>query len=99
VLEPRSVPGAALELAERLRALARDCGCTPEATAWRPHLTLARRVPAAAAQRPGWPLVPEPRSALRLAAQQFYLVHSQPPPPEAPRYRRVRGWPLRQPPA
>jgi 2'-5' RNA ligase len=109
VLEARRVPGAALELAARLRALARDSGCTPEGTSWRPHVTLARRVPEAALQRAGWPLPPARWPFLRLAAQQLRLVHSPSLPADAPaladatersgapRYRRMQAWPLRLP--
>lgn len=109
VLEARRVPGAALALAGRLRALARDCGCTREGTSWRPHVTLARRVPEAALQPVGWPLPPERWPVLRLAAQQFCLVHSPSLPADAPalaeaaqpsgtpRYRRMQAWPLRLP--
>lgn len=103
VLEARAVPAAAMELAGRLRVLARDCGCVPERREWRAHLTLARRVPPAAVRGRGWPVVSGRGSLLRLAAQHFLLVQSLPPPgadsarPGTPRYLRLHAWPLRPP--
>ncbi len=92
VLAASSVPAAALELVGGLRSLARDCGCAPEQADWRAHITLARHVAPAAQPRPGGAVVTDHGPALRLAAQHFFLVQSQ---PTAPRYRRLHEWPLR----
>ncbi len=95
VLTAPRVPGAAIDLATRLRALARECGCPPDLAPWRPHVTLARHVPSA--------LAPQRGPALRLAAQQFCLAQSVLPSPgtitlpQAPRYRRLQAWPLAPP--
>lgn len=109
VLSTPSAPDGARELAARLRALAQACGCVPDDTSWRPHLTLARRVAPAAAQRLASPVGPDRGPVLRLAVQEFCLVHSLFPPADAaalavaevrsraPRYQRVRAWPLRLP--
>jgi RNA 2',3'-cyclic 3'-phosphodiesterase len=103
VLEAGSVPGAALALAGRLAAVARECGCVPDRANWRAHMTLARRVPPTAAQLPGWPVVPGRGPIVRLAAQHFFLVQSlslaaaDSAQPGAPRYRRLHQWPLRSP--
>jgi 2'-5' RNA ligase len=108
VLSTAGVPDSARELAARLRALAHDCGCVPDQTPWQPHLTLARRVAPAVAQRLRWPVRPDRGPVLRLAAQQFWLVHSPSVPADAPalagaersgapRYRPVQAWPLRLP--
>jgi 2'-5' RNA ligase len=88
------VPGAASELARQLRRLAHECGCPAESAAWRAHMTLARHVPPALLRCPAWPMGPGRGPSVRLAAQHFFLVQSQ---PAAPRYQRLYEWPLRSP--
>jgi 2'-5' RNA ligase len=93
------VPPAGLALAEMLATAARELGLSPDARAWRPHLTLVRGATAA------W-LAPEvdaaasPALQLLLPVSRFYLAQSQELGPEpagaveARRYSTLASWPL-----
>ena len=93
------VPPAGLALAQMLAAAARELGLTPDARAWRPHLTLVR-----GATAPGLPAdvdaAERPALQLLLPVSRFYLAQSQelgrqPDGAVEPRrYHTLASWPL-----
>ena len=70
VLEPLAVPPALLDLHAGLSAALTDVGLVPEARAYRPHVTMARRAGGAG--------VPASGPAIDWAIDRYALVESQP---------------------
>jgi 2'-5' RNA ligase len=81
---PSSVPGELPQLHERLGAGLNVLGIETEARAFKPHVTLARKV------RKQPPL--QPLSPLTWPAAELALVESRPG--DAPMYQPVGRWPL-----
>lgn len=82
---PEETPQALAGLAAALNGALRDCGFTPDARAFRAHVTLARKV------RGRLGRIAHPPVDWHVDA--FHLVASETHPNGA-RYRRVRSWPL-----
>jgi 2'-5' RNA ligase len=78
-------------LAEQLAVAARAAGFAPDITAFRAHLTLARKVRAAQAARCAWPTALAP--PLRVRCEQFVLMRSDRD-ASGSAYSVVKSWPL-----
>jgi 2'-5' RNA ligase len=77
------------ELARSIDAAARGAGIAPDAKPFRPHVTVARKVPPAASRARRWP---EPLAApLPFTTDGFVLLQSAPE-PDGPRYAILRSW-------
>ena len=83
-LAPSSPPAPLLELAERLRCAAADCGLATETRPYAPHVTLCRW---GASPRNPPEVVP-----IRWRARSFVLAASEPQ--GGARYRILRSWKL-----
>lgn len=83
---PANVPKALRQLADALVTGAQACGLSLEARAYRPHLTLMRKVLRAPEK-----ITVEP---VLWQAQSFVLVRSTPQ-PQGVLYQVLREWPLR----
>jgi RNA 2',3'-cyclic 3'-phosphodiesterase len=79
---PDSVPPELLHLAAELERSMRDCGLTPDARPYRPHVTLLRKAL-------GEPEAVAPEMVWR--AEGFVLVLSESS-PQGVRYRVIRRW-------
>lgn len=86
-LAPSTVPAALTALVQNLNVALSSCGFVPEARAYRPHMTLARKYPGAFATTPVEPL--------GWLVEQLVLVVSERT-HAAARYRVVAAWPLSQ---
>ena len=84
-LAPAHPPPALLRLAADLEQALQPCGHVPESRAYRPHVTLARKL------RDPMPEVAVP--PLRWPVTDFVLVESRST-PAGPRYQTLRRWSL-----
>jgi 2'-5' RNA ligase len=74
-----AVPGGecreSLRLADALRDAAVEAGFSPDIKPFRPHLTLARKIPSEAAKKFAWPLPLSPGFVVRV--EKFVLMESR----------------------
>lgn len=82
-------PALAL-LAQQLRDVAQNCGLHPDAMDFRPHVTVARKVPSRTALLRPWPQ--ELQQPMAFDANGFVLMQSAST-PGSPRYTVRHAWP------
>jgi len=80
-----NIPDGLIELVERVEQSSISCGLAASDHAFRPHVTLARKVHRA--------IVPRRIEELETWIEEFYLVRSETL-PEGSRYTRLKGWSL-----
>lgn len=85
----QTVPAELLDLQRRLTQALAACGFTPEARAFRPHVTLARKLPPAAARR-----LPRALDAGVIWPPRVFALLRSVAGPQGSQYQVVERWPL-----